>query len=460
MIASFAEKMQILMIDKEFYKTMLKISIPIIIQSFVASSLNMIDTIMIGRLGETPLAAVGIANQYFFLFNLTVIGICSGCGVFISQFWGKKDIRNIRRTHGLSLLFVTMAAVLFTLPALIIPDKIITVFNIDSSVIELGAKYLLIVVVSYIFTGITFAYSFSLRSTENAIPPMIVSTVALLLNTVLNYGLIFGNLGLPQLGVAGAAIATVIARLAESIFIVAYVYAKNGPLAGRLGELVDIDSKFMGKVIHIIMNVVLNEACWGFGFVAYSVVYGRIGTQAIAAVQICNTIQNIFMVVIFGMASASAVMIGNCIGAGEEEKARNNAYRFTALGTAVGLIIAVLLALAAPFIVSFFNVSGSVARDSLWMLYITAGSLIVRVFNIIMIVGVLRGGGDTKFSLLTEAFTMWFIGVTTAVIGAFLLRLPVYWVYALVILEEIVKFAIVLYRLISNRWVKNIVHNI
>lgn len=452
--------MQILMIDKEFYRTMLKISIPIIIQSFVASSLNMIDTIMIGRLGEEPLAAVGIANQYFFLFNLTVIGICSGCGVFISQFWGKKDIGNIRRTHGLSLSFVTVAAIVFTLPAIFIPEKIISVFNIDRAVIGLGAKYLGLVSISYIFTGITFAYSFSLRSTENAIPPMTVSTVALLLNTVLNYGLIFGNMGLPKMGVVGAAVATVIARLVESVLLVAYVYAIKGPLAGRLRELADIDAKFMGKVKHIIMSVVLNEACWGFGFVAYSVVYGRIGTQAIAAVQICNTIQNIFLVVIFGMASASAVMIGNCIGAGEEEKARDNAYRFTALGVVVGLFIAAMLALAAPLIVSFFNVSGAVARAAVIMLYITAGSLIVRVFNILMIVGILRGGGDTKFSLLTEAFTMWFIGVTAAVIGAFVLRLPVYWVYALVILEEIAKFAIVLYRLVSNKWIKNIVHNI
>ncbi|MCT4508011.1 MAG: MATE family efflux transporter [Tepidibacter sp.] len=446
--------------DSEFYKNLLKISIPITIQHFIASSLNMIDTMMIGKVGETQIAAVGIANQYFFFFNLIIMGIFSGCSIFISQFWGKKDCDNIRRVLGLGLLSGSIVSVIFTIVALVIPNEIIGLFNTNATVIAHGGEYLRIVSMSYIFTAITFNYSFASRSIENVLLPMIVSSIALACNTFLNYVLIFGKFGIPFMGVKGAAIATLISRIIEMILLIGLIYCKKGVLYAKFKQIFDFNKLFINKIYKTVIPVVLNEACWGAGFVVYSIVYGRIGTQAMAAVQICNTIHNLFMVVIFSMASATVVMIGNKVGSGKEEEAKVYAKKILIVGCLVGFFISILLYNMSSYILSFFNISDTVTYYCLMMIYTICTILVIRVFNILLVVGVLRGGGDSKYSLYIEAFTMWMIGVPIAFLGAFVFKLPVHYVYALVTIEEIAKFMIGYKRLKSDRWIKNIVKHI
>jgi putative MATE family efflux protein len=445
--------------DSKFYRNLIKIALPIVIQNFIASSLNMVDTMMIGKVGEAEIAAVGIANQLFFLFVLITAGVCSGGGVLIAQFWGKKDTKNIRRVLGIGITTCVIIALMFTVSALLFPRSIMAIFNKDLKVIELGAKYLRIVCFSYIFTAINFNYAFSSRCIERTVMPMVVSAIALGCNTFLNYVFIFGNFGAPNMGVEGAALATLIARVIETVLLVGYIYGTNGVLAAKISEMIDLNRVFINRVFKTSLPVILNEACWGLAAVVYSAIYGRIGTQAIASIQICSTIQNLFMVIIFGMASSAAVMIGNKVGAGEEDTAKVYGKRFCLLGVIIGTILAISLAAAATFILSFFNVSEKVVHDSLMILYIVSGILVVRVLDILLIVGILRGGGDVKFSFLIETFTMWCIGVPLALIGAFVLKLPVYYVVALVTMEEIVKLILSLWRFLSNKWVRNIVHN-
>ncbi|GAA0746738.1 MATE family efflux transporter [Clostridium oceanicum] len=442
--------------DSTFYSKLRRIAIPIIIQNFIASSLNMVDTMMIGKVGETEIACVGIANQYFFLFNLLITGFCSGCSMFISQFWGKKDEKNIKKVLGVGLIVTVVSGVIFTIIALIIPEKIMLLFNKDPNVIKFGASYLRIVCISYVFTAITFNFAIALRCIEKSKIPMIFSMIALMINTILNYILIFGNFGFKPMGVKGAAIATLIARIIETTLILSYVYLKEPILAGRLNEMFCWTKEFANKIIRNIIPVVLNECCWGTGMVVYSAIYGRIGTKAIASVQICTTVQNLFMVVGIGMANASTVMIGNTIGAGKKEKGKVYAKRFTGLGSILGLSLGIILALSSKNILSIFKVSDKVLHDSLLILYITAVLMTIRVVNVIIITGVLRGGGDAKYPLIVEACTMWLIGVPLAIIGAFVLKLPVYLVVALATAEEITKFFIGLARLISNKWIRNL----
>lgn len=446
--------------DREFYNNLFVIALPIIIQNFIGCFLNMLDTVMVGRLGEAEIASVGIANQYFTLFNLLVLGTYSGCGIFISQFWGDKAIKNIKKVLGVELFSGIIISIVFMLGGIMIPHKIISIFNTDSKVVLLGSKYLKITCLSYIFTSITFAYGMAARCIEKSIIPMIVSAIALAINTVMNYILIFGKLGIRPMGVEGAALATLIARVIEMIIMIGYIYRIESPLNAKIKELIDINLDFIKKVYKTVIPVILNEACWGLGAVVYSVVYGRIGTKAIASIQICSTIQNIFMVITFGLASASAVMIGNKIGAGEEETGKIYANRFCILGFITGIILALILAASAPSITSFFNVSQEVLHDTLMILYITSCILVVRVFNIIVIVGVLRGGGDARYSLMAEGFTMWCIGVPLSFMGAFWFKLPVYWVVALTTIEEMVKCILCITRLKSNKWVNNVICNI
>ncbi|NLJ58235.1 MAG: MATE family efflux transporter, partial [Tissierellia bacterium] len=289
------------------------------IQNLVTSSLNMADTVMVGKLGEVEIAAVGIANQYFFIFTMILTGLCGGCSVFISQYWGKKDYTNIKRMLGLGLLSALFISIVFMAVGFISPETIISVFNKDAIVIDLGGRYLFIVLFSYVFTAVTFVYGYSLRSIGNTVAPLIVNIVALLSNVFLNYVLIFGKLGAPALGVEGAALATLISRVIEAIVLVILVYLDKGVFAAKASELLDLTMDFFKKSYRIILPVLLNDVLWAMASLIYSVVYGRMGTGATAAIQICNTVNNMFMVVTFGMASASAIMVGNSIGQGKEE---------------------------------------------------------------------------------------------------------------------------------------------
>ncbi len=445
--------------DRDFYQQMLKLALPIIIQNFISSFLNMLDTVMVGRLGETEIAAVGIANQYFFFFNMFMFGLCAGCGVFISQFWGKGDLPNIKRILGIGLGSSIAFALGFMILGLLVPGKIMALFNNDPLVIRLGAKYLKIVLASYLFTSITFSYNFALRSIGNTIQPMLISGLALVCNAFFNYLFIFGKMGAPAMGVEGAALATVIARVVEASILVVVIYKGKGALAASFKELTNLSLEFVKKSYRTILPVILNDICWGFGTMVYAAVYGRMGTQAVAAVQISNTVNNLFMVVIFGMSSAAAVMVGQSIGAGQERIGKEYAKRFSILAVVAGIGLGLLLATVSPLILDMFNLS-KLARDySQIILYIISVVFFIRVFDIILIVGILRGGGDARQALLIEGFTMWFIGVPLTILGAFVFKLPIYTVYALALLEEIAKGILGIIRLKSGRWINNVTHN-
>lgn len=443
--------------NKEFYRKVFVIALPIVIQNLITSSLNIVDTIMIGSLGEREIAAVGIGNQYFFLLNILMMGVFSGIGVFISQYFGKNDHKSIKKLVGIGIIISFIVGGIFTIIAMIFPYEIIGIFNGDKEVIEIGASYLIIVCFSYVFTALSFNFGIASRCIEKTTVPMIASGIALLINTLLNYCLIFGVGGMPELGVRGAAIATLIARIVEFIILIGYIYISKSILLGKMKEYLDFDSEFLRKILMTVMPVLLNEACWGLGSVMYNIIYGRIGTSAIASVQIATTISNLFMVVIFGIASASLVMVGKEVGCGNEEKGILYGKNSLKLGCIIGAIISLLIILLSSNIVEFYNVSQEVKIWTQAILYVTSLVMIIRVYNIIAIVGVLRGGGDTKVSFYIEASTMWLIGVPVALIGAFILQVPVYIVYALCGLEELVKMFFCVKRIKSKKWIVNLV---
>lgn len=454
------EKVKELFGDKKFYKMVLLLSLPIILQNLIASSVNMLDTMMIGRVGEVELAAVGIANQFYFIFSLFIMGISSGCAVFISQLWGKKDKGNIQKVLGLGLVSGIVITLIFTIVALIIPEKIISIYNIDPKVIDIGSQYLKIVCFSYIFTSISFNYAAALRSVENTVLPMVASFLGLVVNGILNTILIFGYLGFPALGVVGAAIATLIARGVECTVLVVYTYSSKNILAGKVKQLFSIPKSLANKVYMTMLPVLLNEACWGIGNSTYAVIYGRIGTEATAAVQICSTIYNLFMIITFGLANAAVVIIGKEIGANREEQGLVYSKRLCVLSVVTGIFLAGVLASTAHLILSIFKVSPGVLQDALRILYIYALLMPLRNFVVILIVGVLRGGGDAKYGAVVQGITLWFIGIPLSFIAAFVLHWPIYAVVGVTATEEIIKTIIVVRRFRSNKWIKNMVKDV
>lgn len=443
-------------LDRPFYRQLLVLAAPIMLQNFIASSLNMFDTLMIGQLGENEVAAVGVANQVFFLFNLVANGAAAGCSIFLSQFWGGGDRRSVHKVVGLGLMMNLCIGLLFTGAACAFPGPIIGLFSDDQAVISLGIEYLLLAALSYAFTSVSFLLAGAMRSVGKAWPPMIISAGAVLVNIALNQVFIFGELGAPAMGVRGAALATLIARVVEMALMLVFCFLPSSPLRGRLREYISFTPAFTGKVLLKTLPILLNESCWAVGTMLYVRAYGHIGTHAIAASQICNTVQNLFMVACFSLASSSLVMIGNQIGAGRREQAVIYSRRFSKLALLVGLILGIAVALSAPAILTLFKVSEQAARAAVAMLRIFSLIAPIRVLNVVLIVGVFRGGGDAGFSLAAEGVTMWTIGVPLAFLGAVTLRLPVEQVVLLITLEEIVKCVIALFRLRSNRWLHEV----
>lgn len=361
------------------------------LQNFIASSLNMFDTLMIGQLGENEVAAVGVANQVFFLFNLVANGAAAGCSIFLSQFWGGGDRRSVHKVVGLGLLMNLCIGLLFTGAACAFPGPIIGLFSDDQAVISLGIEYLLLAALSYAFTSVSFLLAGAMRSVGKAWPPMIISAGAVLVNIALNQVFIFGELGAPAMGVRGAALATLIARVVEMALMLVFCFLPSSPLRGRLREYISFTPAFTGKVLLKTLPILLNESCWAVGTMLYVRAYGHIGTHAIAASQICNTVQNLFMVACFSLASSSLVMIGNQIGAGRREQAVIYSRRFSKLALLVGLILGIAVALSAPAILTLFKVSEQAARAAVAMLRIFSLIAPIRVLNVVLIVGGLPG---------------------------------------------------------------------
>lgn len=453
------EKIRKIFLDKKFYKTLFVLALPIIIQNLLMSSLSMADTIMVGALGDIAVAAVGVGNQVNFLVQLFMFGIAGGSSIFISQFWGKKDKDNIKKTIGLSVTSSLIVGVIGTIIVLFGSSFIARIFSDDILIINQVVTYLKITASSYIINAITIGLAFSLRSIEDSKSPMIVSAIGVGTNIFLNYCLIFGKFGMSELGVAGAAIATVIARFVEAILLI-LIARKNEVLKGRFSEFFDFNLDFIKEVYKAVIPVLLNEICWGIGNFLYSVAYGQIGTEAIASIQICINVQNIFMVLGMSMSSAALVMIGNQIGADSKEIARDYGRKFVVLSFLIGFIVGIALIISSKSIIELFNVSNDVKMYSVLILNIFAILSPIRMMNLVIIVGILRGGGDAGYALKAEAIPMWCIGVPLAFIGAMFLKLEIHYVIIMVSLEEIIKLILVMRRLKSGKWVKSVIKNI
>ena len=442
--------------DPEYFREILKIAVPIIIQQLVFSLLNMLGVVFVGQKGEASVAAVGFAGQIAFLLNLVHFGIISGAAMFTAQFWGRNDIPNLRRTLGLCLVFAMSASLVFFTLAQVLPAKLLGIYTRDAGVIALGASYLRTFSWTYLFLGITTSFGIVLRSTQNVKMPTAISVMALGASTFLSYSLIFGKFGLPELGIQGAAVAAVIARALECMTLVSFVYLWRTPLAGSPRELLGFDRVFVGKVFKPMLPVMLNELFWALGITTYNIIYGRMGTSSFAAMSIVGTIEQVGFVIFIAIANATSVLVGNRIGADKSEEAFLYAGRSLGLGAAGGLIIGGILQLVKVPVLSLYNVSPEVIENAGQVINIITLFLWVRVNNMTIVIGILRAGGDTRFSLFLDGIIIWLVGVPMAYLGANVFHLPVYFVYLCAMSEEAAKWALGMWRYRSRRWINNL----
>lgn len=443
----------------DFYKMALAIAIPIAIQNLITSSVNMLDTLMVTSLGELQLASVGLANQIFFIYSVIVFGIATGSSVFISQYWGRRDRVNIKKIMGIGLTLAFALGLIFTLAIYIAPKTLMKLLTSDTEVIEQGAIYLVAVAPSYIITGLAMLFGIASRSIGQAKMPMFVSIVSLFTNAFFNYVLIFGKLGFPRLELVGAAYGTVIARIAELLVMVIVIYRDpENPLGGKIKEFLSWDKEFLNRYLKTTSPVILNELFWSIGTVLFSVAYAKIGVIATASVQILTTVQNIAMVLTRGLANACTVIVGTEIGSGRENKAIEYAKKFLKLASIIGIIIGVTLFFSSEIVLKAFkDLTPEMYKSSNDLIKILGIFFVVKVLNGTLVVGILRGGGDTKFSAILEAGSVWIIGVPLAFLGAVTFKLPVHLVVTLVYTSEIVTVIIGAIRVKSEKWVKRII---
>ncbi|MEW5942000.1 MAG: MATE family efflux transporter [Chloroflexota bacterium] len=442
--------------DRDYFDQVFKLAAPITLQQLMFSLLNMAGVVFVGQKGETAVAAVGLAGQVSFLLNLVHFGIISGSAMFTAQFWGSRDLPNLRRVLGMSLALAIAAAWIFLAIAQAAPEAFLSIYSKDPEVIALGVGYMKIFSWSFLFTAITSSFAMVMRSIGDVKLPTLIGSLALALNTLLSYALIFGKFGLPELSINGAAVATLIARALELAALLAVIYVRKSPVAASLRELTDFDFAFVKRVIVPMYPVILNELFWSLGITAYAAIYGRMGKESFAAVNIVSSIEQVAFAIFIGVSHATSALVGHRIGAGNEEEAYLYAGRSLGLGAAGGIAMGVLLQLLKWPILSLFKVSPEALQNAALVLNVTSVFLWIRINNMITVVGILRAGGDTKFSLFLDGIIIWIVGVPMTAFGANVLRLPVYWVAVCVMSEEATKWILGIRRYFSRKWINNL----
>ncbi|MCI9148420.1 MAG: MATE family efflux transporter [Hungatella sp.] len=444
--------------DRNFLKKTVMIALPVAMQGMLNTVVNLVDNLMIGSLGSTAIASVGLANKVFFVFSLLVFGVNSGSGVLAAQFWGNKDVKNIRKVLGLALALAVTGSVVFMVPACVKPRLLMRIFTTSEASISMGAAYLAVAAFSYPCTAVTNTYVAMLRAVNRVKEPVMISCAAIVTNVCFNYILIFGKLGAPAMGVTGAALATLIARVVEVVLIFSVVYLGKTPLACGLKELFGWSRAFLKKFFITALPVIINEFIWGLGTTIYSMAYGRMGDDAVAAITIATTIQDMVVVLFQGLSAATAVILGNEMGAGQLKRAEVYGKYFFILQFLVTAVTALLcVSLRWKFIALYQpGISDGVAEAVSRCIMVFAIFAPFRMFNYVNVVGVLRSGGDTAMCLFIDTSGVWFIGIPLAFIGGLILKQPIHIVYGMVTLEEVYKAVIGYIRYRQKKWLRNL----
>ena len=443
--------------DKEFLKRLIKLGTPIMFQNLFSVLGNSVTTIMTGLLGDLPIAAAGLNSQLYFILMLVQFGVSSGCSLFTAQFWGKKDRESILKTLGVSLMLGLGVGIIFMLIALFLPRQFLGIFTQNAEVITIATGLLRITGFSFLFTPVIFTYAFILRSTDQARLPLTASIVGVILNILLGYALVFGKFGLPVMGVNGAAVSLLAARVVETLVLVWLVYRKKTPLAAPLKQIFSFDRPFLQRVLNRALPVMTNELIWGLGITTYNVIFARLGVESYAAVAIRVTVEDMVFVPFTGVTNACAIIVGNAIGAGAKEKATGYVRQAFVITIMLGLAVGVLLFVGRGLILSYFNITETTRRLAMAILAVLSAVMWLRASNFVLFIGMMRAGGDTRFAWLMDVVALWGVGVPLALLGVFVLHLPVYYAYLLVMTEEALKFGISIMRYRSKRWIHDLV---
>lgn len=441
---------------KEFYQNIKTVAFPITIQSLLQAALTLIDQIMIGNLGSASIAGVGLAAKFISLFTVTMTAIVTVAGIMIAQYKGYKSKEGINNSFFCNLYFSLAVAILFILLSLIFPKQIMRLYSEDYATINQAAIYLRIMALGFIPQTITLMLSSLLRNMESAKSATIASGISVITNTILNYLFIFGVGIFPKMNVAGAALATSVSRIIELGIIIGLFWKIKKQKEIQLKFTFTFEKSFVKKICYVLAPILLCEFLWSLGENVYAVIYGHIGTEACAAMTLTYPIQTIAIGALSGLSASAGIIVGESLGAGKYDKAYEESTSFVKMTVLAAICIGVVISALAGYYVKLYNVSQDTRNVTIYILYAYSLVFCAKVVNMVLGGGVLRSGGQTKYIMIIDMIGTWLIGVPLGIVAAYVLQLPIYYVYFILSLEEYVRVILGIYVFRSKRWMRNI----
>ncbi len=435
-----------------FYRKMLVVAIPVMLQNLIVIGLNMIDTLMVGVLGEEQLAGVGSANQIYMLFSMMCFGFYSGASVYVAQYWGIRDVKTIKKVISIDYIMGVGIAAVMTVIAFVFAPQLIWIFSRDELVIEYGVQYMRIACFTYVLAAVSMNISFNSRAIQRLVATTAINAGAVVVNAVLNYILIFGKLGFEAMGVRGAAMATLIARILEMLAMIGIVlFSKDHPLRIGISNLLHIDKTMFGRVFRTAIPVVGTEGGWSVCVSLVFSAYGILGAAAQAVVQVAGVVADLFQCMYFGLGNATSVIIGESLGRGEKDYAYHCSKISLLITCGLNVVMTLLLILFREPIAGIYHFDGDTTKLLVMTLGAWAITITPKMLAYIFICGVLRAGGDTLYSLVVD-FGLNVMQVPIAFLSVLYLDAPLYIIVMLVATTELVKSIICFFRWKSKRW--------
>lgn len=439
----------------DFYRQMFKLAIPIIIQNLLSAAVNSSDVIMLNYVGQSAISAVSLAANYSNILFMVYYGLGTGASLLCAQYFGKKNMQAIHAVEGIALRFSLAISALVALAAFTMPQRMLLLFTSDQELVAIGSSYIRIMGITYLCWGVTEIYLAILRSIGRVTISMTLNMLAFGLNILLNAVFIFGLFGAPKLGVTGVAIATASSRLIQLVACV---------IVSLLSKDVKLNPAYMfirsktllNDFIHLSLPALGNDLSWSVAFSMYSVILGHLGTEAVAANSLVTVVRNVGSVFCFAIASAGTILLGRVMGQGELEKSKSYASRMLKMTVVAGAVGGVIVLAVTPFVLRFASLNDTAMHYLEYMLLINSYYIMGSAVNTALIAGVFRAGGDTKFGLICDTIDMWVYAVPLGFFAAFVLKLPVLWVYFLLCTDEFVKWPWVIRHYRKGEWAKNI----
>lgn len=441
---------------KGIYKWVLMLAVPMVMQNIISFSVGLADNLMVGSLGELALSGVYVANQLQNLLQMLVIGLGAATTILSVQYWGKRDINSIKTIISIALKFSLSAGVIFLIATLLFPEQILEIFTNDQQVAAEGIKYLTIIRFTYVFFCISQVLIASMRCVERVKIGMYLSFVTLIINVSLNWVLIFGNLGAPALGIKGAAIATLIARIIEALIMILYVRFFDDRLKIKFKDLLKSNLSLVKDFFKYGLPVIMGDIFWGINLAVQGAIIGRLGATALASVSIANTVFSIVGVAVYGTAGASAVVIGKTVGLGDFNLVKQYAKKLQILFLIVGVISGATLFLVKGYVLQLYNLSGDTIIMATQFLTILSITIVGTSYQMSSLTGIVRAGGSIYFVLINDLIFVWLVVIPSALIAAFVFNAPPVVVFACLKCDQILKCAVAVVKVNRFKWMKNL----